>query len=518
MEQAQQVFAPVDWLVIVAYMGMMVAIGVLSSRKQEDANTFFLGGRAMPAWAVTLSVLATTLSAATFIGAPQIAYGGDLTYLILNIGTMLAAFVVAFVLIPPVYKAGTVTIYGYLGKRYGEPAMVAASIMFLLGRLLASGARLFIAAIAFALMLYGDTSPRELILAILILGVIGTVYTAFGGIKAVIWTDTIQIAVVVFAAGLSIFLLLKAIPLPFAAIIEVLRNSPDGDKLRIVDLHHDWSINYTIWTGIIASTFVSTACYGTDYDIAQRMMTAKSPLQGGLAVIASCLLGIPVVCLFLFIGLLLSIYYGRPDLMGAAAPLDVITGTERVYPQFLLNHLPVGLRGVAMAGMFAAAMSSFDSAINAMAGTAVADLYMPWRRRQSGSEEIRSGSALAAPRFAVVFMGFLLTAFAVLAAFLHAQGGQGLVDFALGVMAFALAPLLGVFMAAILTPRGNSASAIAALILGAEAVLLLQPYMLQRWFDFALGWPWIWVVAAPISFGVCVIGAPAGIEKKKTPA
>ena len=516
MEQTQQVFAPIDWLVIVAYMGMMVAIGVFSSRKQEDADTFFLGGRAMPAWAVALSVLATTLSAATFIGVPQMAYGGDLTYLILNIGTMLAAFVVAFVLIPPVYKAGTVTIYGYLGKRYGQPAMAAASIMFLMGRLLASGARLFIAAIAFSLMLYGDTSPRELILAIAILGVIGTIYTTFGGIKAVIWTDTIQIVVVVFAAGLSIFLLMRAIPLPFAEILQVLRDSPDGNKLRVLDLQHNWSMNYTIWTGVIASTFVSTACYGTDYDIAQRMMTAKSPLQGGLALISACLLGIPVVCLFLFIGLLLSIFYGRPDIMGAAAPLDVITGTERVYPQFLLNHLPAGLRGVAMAGMFAAAMSSFDSAINAMAGTAVADLYMPWRRWTN--QETAPRDALVAPRLAVVFMGLLLTAFAILAAFLHAQGGQGLVNFALGIMAFALAPLLGVFMAAILTRRGNSASAIAAFIVGAAAVLLLQPYALDKWCNFKLGWPWIWVVAAPISFAVCALGAPTEVEKEETPA
>ncbi len=500
MEDVQQTFTGLDWLVIVLYMGLMILIGALSSRKQEDAHTFFLGGRQMPAWAVALSVLATSLSAATFIGVPQIAYGGDFTYLIMNIGGILAAFIVAFVVIPPVYRAGTVTIYGYLGQRYGKPAMIAASAVFLLGRLLASGARLFIAAIAFALILYGETAPRDLILAIIILGVVGTLYTVCGGIKAVIWTDAVQIVVVVFAALLSVYLLLKAIPLSPSEIVAVLRDVDGQDKLRIVDTRFEWGLSYTIWTGLIASTFVSTACFGSDHDLAQRLMTARSPLRGGLAVIAANLLTVPVVCLFLVIGSLLYIYYGRPDIMGAAAPLDLAADTKRIYPQFLLNHLPAGLRGIAMAGMFAAAMSSFDSAINAMAGSAVADLYVPLTGRDTGKHALRT------PRLAVALMGVLLTCFAILAVFLHAGNGQGLVDFALGVMAFALAPLSGVFLAGILTKRGNSASAIAALVVGVVAVLLLQPYMLQAWCEFTLGWPWIWAFVMPLSFVVCAAG------------
>ena len=128
--------------------------------------------------------------------------------------------------------------------------------MFLLGRLLASGARLFMAAIAFAMILYGNTKTHDLILAVVLLGFIGTVYTAFGGIRAVIWTDTIQICVVVFAAVLSICVLLKAIPLPFGEIVAVLRNFDGEDKLRVVDTRFEWGLPYTIWTGVIASTFL----------------------------------------------------------------------------------------------------------------------------------------------------------------------------------------------------------------------------------------------------------------------
>jgi solute:Na+ symporter, SSS family len=515
METMQHGFGWVDWLVLALYMAGMVAIGVAVSRRGEDEEGFFLGGRGMPTWAVTLSVLATSLSAATFIGVPQMAYGGNLTYLSLNVGTMIAVFLVAFVFLPPIYRAGTVTIYGYLGHRFGTPSMMAASAMFLVGRLLASGARLFMAGIGFALILYGETNLRELVMAIVLLGVIGTVYTAFGGIRAVIWTDAIQIVVVVFAAVLSIVVLLKAIPLSVGEIVTVLRTAPEGDKLKVWDFSLTLENPYTLWAALIASTFVSTSTFGMDHDLAQRMLTARSPGRGGAALIASTLLSIPVVLLFMVIGLLLFIYYGRPDLMGDAMPWDDATDTKRIYPQFLLNHLPPGLRGLSMAGLFAAAMSSFDSAINAMAACAVADVYHPIRK-QRGLPRKEDASNLS--RGAVVCMGIALTLFAILTVFMYEKGNkdEGLVGFALGVMAFALAPLLGIYSAAVFTRRGNNASVLCALAVGALAVLALQPYMLPAWCGFTLGWPWVWVAVAPLSFMICAAGTQRrGLENER---
>lgn len=497
-------FGPLDWLIIIVYTAMMVAIGAFFARKHEDADSYFLGNRQMPVWAVALSVMATSLSAATFIGVPQIAYDGDLTYLITNIGGMLSAFIVAFVIFPPLYRAGTITIYGYLGQRFGEPSMIAASAMFLLGRLLASGARLFIAAIAVSLIVYGNIQTSSLLWAILFFGIVGTLYTCIGGIRAVIWTDTIQIFVVVFAAAFSIYLLLDLIPLSLGEIIAALRDAGGKDKLQVVDLRFKPELNYTLWTGIFAATIVSTGAYGADHDMVQRMLAAKSPLRGGLALIASTALSIPVVLMFMVIGLLLYVYYGRPDLMGVMAPMDVIQDTRKVYPHFLLSHLPTGLKGLAMAGLFAAAMSSFDSAINAMASTAIADIYTPLRKLGNKSE-----LSSWAQRGSVIFMGAMLTLFAMLAVFLQGKNDDNaVVNFALGVMAFAHAPLLGVFCAALFTKRGNNASVLFALAAGSLTVLLLQPYALQAWFDFKLGWPWYIVIAAPLSFLVCV--APPG--------
>ena len=512
MQQPTPSFGLVDWSVIALYMAGMVGIGFLSSRKQNDAEAYFLAARSMPMWAVALSLLATSLSAATFIGAPQMSFSGDLTYLILNLGGIIAGFVVAFAFIPPIYRAGTVTIYGYLGKRFGPPSTLAASMMFLFGRLLASGARLFMAGIAFSLILYGDILPKQMVGAIVFLGVIGTLYTACGGIRAVIWTDVAQIVVVVFAALLSITLLLRAIPLSLPEIVSMLREADDGSKLRLLDMSPALAQPYTLWTALIASTMVSTACYGVDHDLAQRMMTAKSPWKAGQAMIGSTLLGIPVVCLFMVIGLLLYIFYSRPDVMGAAAPFDIADDSRKIYPQFLLNHLPAGLRGLSMAGLLAAAMSSFDSAINAMASVAFSDLYLPLKGMRTGRSDA-SGSTtarkdMAASRTMVVIMGALLTCFAVAAVFMQEEANDTLIGFALGVMAFALAPLLGVFSAALFTRRGNNASVIAALAIGILTVLLLQAYALPRWCGFELAWPWVWVVAAPVSFLVCILGAP----------
>lgn len=495
-------FGPIDWAVLGVYLAVMVAIGAAAARKQHDTSSYFLAGRSMPAWAVSLSILATSLSAATFIGVPQISFNGDLSYLILNIGGIIAAIVVATVFIPPIYRAGTLTIYGYLGKRFGVGAMIGASAAFLVGRLLASGARLFIGAIAFSLILFDRIELNYLIVAILIFGGIGTLYTVFGGIRAVIWTDVIQIIVVVGAAMLSIYLLLDAIGLSLGQIIETLRHGNGPNKLQIVDTDFDLAKAFTLWAAF-AVVFSETAAYGVDQDLAQRMLTTRSAWRAGWSLVASKLLSIPVVGMFMVIGLLLSIFYGMPDLMGQVEPLD---DTRKVYPQFLVNHMPKGLAGLAMAGLFAAAMSSLDSAVNAMASSVVADLYIPWRRARGRPFDGKAN--LKTPRLVAAVMGAMLTIFAIGAAVMQSAGGQQLVNFALGIMAFAYAGLLGVFLTALVTRRGNTVSAIAAMVVGAVTVLLMQPYMVPAWFDFGLAWPWWMVIATPISFLVCFAGSP----------
>ena len=514
---------------VAAYLLVLVVIGWVTSGRMRDEDSFFLGNRTIPTWAVALSILATTLSAATFIGVPELAYRSDLTYLVMNLGGIVAAFIVAAFFFPPLYRAGTLTVYGFLGKRFGYPAEIAASVMFLVGRLLASGARLFIAAIAFSLVLYGTTEGRHLMAAILIFGSVGLIYTIFGGIRAVIWTDAIQIMIVASVAVISIALLLNAIPLSTGEIVEALRFHGEG-KLRVLDFGVTLGSPFTIWSGIIAATFVSTAAYSVDQDMVQRMLATRRARSGGISLVAATLLGVPVVFAFLCIGLLLSIYYGRPDLMGAMAPVDTIEDSKGVFPQFLLHHLPAGAKGLAIVGVLAAAMSSLDSAINAMASSVMSDLYFPLKERWSSkcgrgatpvTNSIRNpppttGKAdpVAESRLAVLAMGLALIGFALLAVWLQSAGNQRLIDYALGIMAFANAPLLGVFCGALFTRRGNSATALAGMASGVLVVLALQPGILRQWSeDLQIAWPWWWVMAAPVSFLIC-ISVPGGKARK----
>jgi SSS family transporter len=509
-------FTWIDGLIILTYLALMLGIGWVVSwrarrRGHEGDEAYFLAGRSMPTWAVTLSILATTLSAATYIGVPQIGYSGDLSYLILNIGGVLAVLIVATLFLPSLYAAGTLTIYGLLGQRFGPGAQTAAGVAFLFGRLLASGARLFIAGIAFSLILFGDTAIHQVVAAIALFGIVGTLYTCMGGIRAVIWTDTLQIIIVIGIAMVSIAVLLNRIPLPLSELIEVLQTSGDvgGSKLRVVqsgwsDQGIQWAASFTV-IAAFASTAGNVAAFGTDQDITQRMMTTRSAWRSSLSVIFAQLIGMPVVLMFLIIGVLLSVFYTMPDVMAAAgkAVPEPIVDDRKVYPHFLLTELPTGLSGLAMAGLFAAAMSSLDSAINAMASSARADL-LPRRSASTGPPK--------AGRRLVIMMGGLLTLAAIGAAFLQQAGSQTLIDFALGVMAFAHAGLLGVFCTALFTRRGNTTSVIVAMLAGAAVVALIQPWSLGPLTEkclgepWALAWPYWMPVAGGVAFLVCVSG------------
>lgn len=507
-------FGWINWSIVLVYLLGMVAIGNLASRKRKGdaAADYFLAERSIPVWGIVLSTVAAILSAATFVGAPQKSFDGDLTYMVLNVGGFIAFGIVAVLFIPRFYAAGTITIYGYLDKRYGEKVRIATSAVFICGRILASGARLFLASIPICLLLYRDTNagPGKMIVAIVALGALGIVYTFWGGIRAVIWTDSAQILVVVGAALATIFLLFHSIPEPHRSIGEVYSILAAKHKLKVVDTSWNWGAEFTLWVALFANMPLQLAAYGTDHDMAQRMLTAKSAWRGGLSAILAQCFSMAVVSLFMIIGLLLYIFYRRPDIMGASAPTDVVVHSKDVYAQYLLNHLPTGLAGLAMAGLFAAAQGSTISAVNAMASSAVSDLYWPIRRRMGLSVNTQS---VWAPRIAVVGVGVVLILFAIVCVFLYNPNGkQSLLDFALSIMAFSASGMLAVFLAALLTKRGNFASVVGALITGALIVGILQPPVLASWSEglfghkLALNGQWDMPLALIPAFLVCIAG------------
>jgi SSS family solute:Na+ symporter len=510
------VFGPLDWVIVGAYFALVIVVGLLVARRRQDAKEYFLADRSIPTWTIAISIVATSLSAATFVGVPDSAYAGDISYLTFTLGGFIAVFVVATLFVPRLYRAGTVTIYGYLAQRFGETARIAVSATFVFGRMLGSGARLFLAALPLCLLMFGNDQPHrwQMIVAICLIGLVGTFYTTLGGVRAVIWVDTIQFAIVIGAAMLTIGILLHRIPGGIEQAWHVLRHSttPAGTgKLHLIDASCSAIKPYTLWAALLASPFLYTAAFGVDHDLAQRFLVSKSVFRGGLSVIASQFISLLAIGLFLLIGLLLFIFYKRPDVMGALAPAKVPTGNNDIYPHFLLNELPTVLSGLSIAGFFAIAQGSMDSAINALASSIVADLYVPLRQRSGAVLEDASGET---SKLTVAAVGVLMSLFAIGCAAVYDPKNKTLLDFALGVLTFAFTGMLGVFLTALLTRRGNSATVIAALLAGAAMVALLQDSVLG-WLSghlfhktWRLAWPWWMPIGTAVAFFVCICGAP----------
>ena len=164
-----------DWIIVIGFLAILTSIGFFFSRKNKNIKDYFLGGRSMPTWLVAFAAVGTSISAGTFVGAPQIAFDSNFTYIMLSVGAIIGGLMAAYIILPALYKANTITIYGYLGDRFGDGAKTSTSVMFLIGQLLTSGSRLFIAAIAVSVMLYNDIMMPNLILSILILGLVSTI-------------------------------------------------------------------------------------------------------------------------------------------------------------------------------------------------------------------------------------------------------------------------------------------------------------------------------------------------------
>src|SRR2546429_6323953 len=317
----------IDSAVLLLYFVLIISIGLYMGRKEENLKDFALGGRRIPWWAVLASIIAAETSAGTFFGTPGEGFAlRNYTYLQLAIGTILARILVSYIFIKPYYDYKVYSIYEYLTARFGVPTKNAASAVFMITRLLASGARLYVAAIALALayeMITG-TRPNQTqtlwiyVGATIAIVILTAIYTTLGGIKAVIWTDVIQASIMIGSALAALCLLYLAIPGGWHEIVQ--RRGP----FHVSDLittglnpeKHGWqkiagmfAIEYTILAGLIGSTFMTMSTHGTDQDMVQRMLTAVDIRRSRRSLILSGLADIPIAFTFVSIGVLLWVFY-----------------------------------------------------------------------------------------------------------------------------------------------------------------------------------------------------------------
>ncbi len=503
-------FTTVDWIIFSSYFLVLILTTVLLSQtKVKTSRDYFTGGNAMPMFAVAISVLATSQSAATFLGGPEYAYKNDLTFLGFYVSAFLAVVFVSKVLVARFYAINAITVYSYLEHRYGESSKRYAGIMFLVGRLFASGARLYIGALAISMILFSDIMPTHIAIsiAILMIGALG--YTYFGGVKSVIFSDILQ-ALTYVGAGIAVLVYLYySLNTDFSTIVTTLW---DNNKLTLIDF--SFSGGFTFWTLITGWFLLNIAAYGLDQDMTQRVLTCKNKEEGAKSLIYSIVFTIPVALLFLAIGLLLYLFYQHPELSSvksACIDQNVDGQSVKIFMLYILNEMPEGLRGLVTVGAIAAALSSTNSVLSAMSSVAIEDIYRPWISKNSKDET----HYLKASRFMVLVFAILLSAMAMLSFYWQQYSELPLLNFALGVMAFAYASLLGVYGAAIFTKRGNETTVLFALIGGFLTVLFLQPYIIGNIIDIKVDFSVMMVVGTLVSFSIMMLGADEKKEEDK---
>ncbi|HLY12209.1 MAG TPA: sodium:solute symporter [Planctomycetota bacterium] len=474
------VFGGLDYAVLAGYFVLCAAVGGWAGRGQKNAGEFFKGGGAIPTWAVCLSILASETSALTFCGVPGQAYGGDHTYFQFVVGNLAGRLLVAFLFIPAFYIAGVTSVYEFLGLRFGPATRATASVLFLVTRILASGVRLTAAAIIVEAVT--GWSFNGCVVAFTLITV---AYSVYGGIKSIIWTDVLQFFLFIGGASLALVLILGDVG------SAGFHRAVDGtSKLRMVNPTLSLDQTYTLLTAVVCGPILTFATHGTDQDLVQRMLTCKGSRQGAMSVVFSGLISIPLVLLFLFIGTSLYAFYGQHPDLKAALPLK----QDQIFPHFIVHQLPVGIRGLVIAAVFAAAMSTTSSAIGALALVAVVD----------GLQRFRPGlrdpaSDLRRSRLMTAVMGVLLIVVAI-----GFERVRSLLDTGLEVMTYAYGALLGVFvLGRVTTSRGSDRANVVAM-LASVAIVVSVKFGVNR-DRVVVAWPWFTVIGFVATTGIGVL-------------
>src|SRR5213596_942037 len=473
----------IDIGVLLLYFVIIISIGLRMGRKEDNLEDFALGRRQIPWWAVLASLIAAETSAGTFFGTPGEGYTlRNFTYLQLAFGTIIGRILVSYIFIKPYYDYNVYSIYEYLTARFGVPTKNAASAVFLFTRLLASGTRLYVAAIALALayeMIRGVQPGQKETLFIYIgstitIVVLTAIYTTLGGIKAVVWTDFIQASIMIGSALIAVGLLYSQIPGGWDEIVQRHGSFGLSDFFTtgLDPAKHGWDkikgmfeVEYTIFAGLIGSTFMTMSTHGTDQDMVQRMLTAPDIRRSRRSLILSGLADIPIAFTFLSIGVLLWVFYQTHQ--DPALPKT----PNEIFCHYILYEMPVGLRGLLIAGIFATAMGSLSTAINALATSFTRDWYEPYINPASTSEQ-----SLRAVRWATVWFSVLMIFVASTTAYLViVHPNVRIIPIVLGIFGYTYGSLLGVFFAGMLTKtRGNNAGNIIAMIIGFIVVAMLS--------------------------------------------
>lgn len=473
-------FTPLDFVVLVAYMLGTTVWGAWLGRGQKGGTDYFLGSRSLPWAAVMLSVVATETSTLTFLSVPGVSYMGSMVFLQLTLGYLAGRTVVAMVLLPAYYRGELTTAYQLLQNRFGTGARRFTSAVFMVTRLLADSVRLFATAIPLALIT-GWPYP----VSIAMIGILTVIYTYFGGIKAVVWVDSLQMTLYLGGAFAALVALQGLVPGGWGGILS---SASQAGKLHTLDFSLALNTPYTFWAGLLGGGFLSMASHGTDQLIVQRLLTCRDVRSSQKALIGSGVAVIFQFVLFLVVGLgLWAFYQGR-----------AFERSDEIFAMFIVEQLPPGITGLLIAAVFAAAMSSLSSSINSLASASAYDFWAPLARAEGDEARIlRAGKV-----FTLVWASLLIAGAIV---FIPLSKGTTAVEVALGVASLVYGGLLGAFALGVLTKRPSQGAAIVGMAVGIGVVTIFRDSM---------AYPWYALVGTLVTFGVGAIAGRLGLAKE----
>ncbi|WP_026571822.1 sodium:solute symporter [Sediminibacillus terrae] len=478
-------FTTIDFIVLIVYVLGIAFFGAFFGKNQKSTKDYFLGGRSIPWWAIGLSVMATQASAITFIGAPGWGYSGGLERINTYINVPLVMAFLMVTIVPFFYRTEVYTAYEYLERRFDAKTRSLTAGLFLVARGLATGVVLYAPALVLSVVTGWDVN-----VTIIIMAIIAVAYTVLGGISAVIWTDVIQMFVLWLGAALAIIKIISTMPDGFSGAMDI---GAEAGLLQSLDFRFDLSVEYSIWAGVIGGFFMHAAYFGTDQSQIQRVLTSKSIKESKMSLIVSGLFIFPQMMLFLIIGIMLYAFYSQAGSPG-------VENLNELFPLFVVNNFPVGITGLIIAGVFAAAMSSLDSALNSLSAVSIRDFYAKYFKKDASE-----GHYLKASRWATIFWGLYATVFAFFA------GNLGpVIEVVNEIGSYFYGALLGVFILAIFFRRANGTGAFVGVIAGMLAVWAVVTFAdISFLYNNVVGA----VVAVAVGYAVSLFGKAPVKEK-----
>ena len=496
-----------DLVLIVVYLAGITLFGLRFRGGKDGASkslkSYFLADRSVPWWAIALSIVSAETSTLTIISVPGVAFTGNFGFLQVVIGYMIGRIVVAALFLPRYFQGEMLTAYQLIDRRFGGTLHKTTAGLFLITRSAAEGVRVFAVSIVVAIAIgTGD------VLSIAIITALTLLYTFEGGMTAVIWTDVVQMALYIAGTIVAIITLGTHVPGGWQHIHTV---ASAAGKFHIFDFALNLTQTYTFWAGVLGGTFLTMASHGTDQLMVQRLLAGRNLSESRLALLSSGAVIFLQFTLFLLIGAGLWVFYGGALTSGLTP--------DRLFPAFIVNEMPIGIAGLLIAAILAAAMSNLSAALNSLSSTTVVDFYMHWRPNADERERMMIS------RSSTVVWALVLFSIAVYS--IQAGGKGHVVEIGLSIASVAYGALLGVFLLGTLTRNTTEWGAIAGLVVGfaLNMTLWLQRAPIHLTNVPLLGdltlpvvaWTWYVLIGAAVTFLVGYFASKV-LPKPRTPA